>query len=411
MPRLGFSLEYELLLLNTHTHSTHSGLDPVFLLANESHFSVPLDSDTPTPSTLLSLHNTMSLLQLPHETIIQILEYVGSSYFRSDLSRLTVCKQWSKFAHTACFRDFYVTPKTLRRLLSSTNVDTSLSLVKDSVETLDLDLKGFEDWDSIPLSRHYSQNVSTWSGTHGRAVRAAWTTELNNDLLNLATIVQTSRKLRILRIRATTELHPLVRLLEHRDYLFLSTIRALLPASNVTSLELDLCGTQLIPDRSQEHGEGLHVCTSIAALLTTLRRLRLRMRSICADVLRPGQHSANLRLNEVLINLSLSNDSPLITSAAHATCCISLPGGFLELKATMEKQAQALVAQMAAPKMVRVLTHALPSIKMQAFDVLTGGNVALGEGAEWDDDGEAVEDEVSDEESEISDLSTDEDDG
>ncbi|EAT87603.1 hypothetical protein SNOG_05212 [Parastagonospora nodorum SN15] len=111
----------------------------------------------------------------------------------------------------------------------------------------------------------------------------------------------------------------------------------------------------------------------------------------------------------VLVNLSLSNESPLTTSAAHATCCGSSPLGFPQLKADMEKQAQVLVAQMAAPKIVRILTHALPSIEMRAFDVLTGRNVRLSESAEWDDDGEAIEDEVSDEESEISDLSSDED--
>lgn len=356
----------------------------------------------------------MSLLQLPPETLIQIFDYVGSSYFRSDLSRLTVCKQWSKFAHNACFRHFYVTQKTLRRLLSSPYVELGLSLVKDSVETLDLDLKGSKDWDSIPLSQHDSRalnvlNVSTWNAAYGRTVRAAWTTELNKDLLYLATIIKQSPKLRILRIQATSELHPLLRLLERRDYLFLSTIRAFLSASNLTSLELDLCGTRLVSHQSQEHGEGFHVCTGIAALLTTLRRLRLRMRSICADVLKPQQHSTNLRLNEMLINLSLFNESPLTTSAAHATCCGSSTWGFLQLKADMEKQAQVLAAHMAAPKIVRILTHALPSIEMRAFDVLTGRNVRLSEGAEWDDDGEAIEDQVSDEESEISDLSSDDD--
>lgn len=293
-------------------------------------------------------------------------------------------------------------------------MESSLPLVKDSVETLDLDLKGFEDCGSILLSRHDSQavnaqNVSTWDGAHGRAVRAAWTTELNEDLLYLATIIKQSRKLRILRMQATSELHPLLHFLEHRDYLFLSTIRAFLLASNLTSLNLDLCGTRLIPYQSQEHSEGSHFCTSIAALLTTLLRLRLRMRSICADVLKPRQHGTNLRLNDMLINLSLSNESPLTTSAAHATCCGSSPGEFLQLKADMEKQAQDLVAQMAAPKIVRILTHALSSIGMRAFDVLTGRNVKLSEGAEWDDDGEAIEDELSDEESEISDLSSDND--
>ncbi|KAK0710363.1 hypothetical protein B0T21DRAFT_376472 [Apiosordaria backusii] len=320
-----------------------------------------------------------------------------------------ICKQWSEFAHTACFRDFYVTQKTLRCLLSSPYVESSLRLVKNSVETLDLNLKGFEDWDSIPLSRQDPRAVNVWNGAHGHAVRAAWTTELNNDLLYLATIIKQSRRLRILRIQATSELHPLLRFLERRDYLFLSTIRAFLSASNLTSLELDLCGTRLMPHQSQENGEGFHVCTSIAALLPTLRRLRLRMRTICADVLKPPQHCTSLSLNEMLINLSLSNESPVTTSAAHATRCGSSTGGFLQLKADMEKQAQVLVAQMAAPKIVRILTHTLPNIKMQAFDVLTGRNVTLSEGAEWDDDGEAIEDQVSDEESEISDLSSDDD--
>ncbi|KAK4664203.1 uncharacterized protein QC763_0083540 [Podospora pseudopauciseta] len=351
----------------------------------------------------------MALLKLPPETLIQIFDHVGSSYFRSDLSRLTVCKQWSEFAHTACFRDLYVTQKILRRLLSSPYVESSLRLVKNSVETLDLNLKGFEDWDSIPLSGHDPQAVNVWNGAHGHAVRATWTTELNNDLLYLAAIIQQSRRLRILRIQATSELHPLLRFLERRDYLFLSTICAFLSVSNLTSLDLDLCGTRLIPHQSQERGEGIHVCTSIAALLTTLRRLRLRMRSICADVLRTPQHCTDLKLNEMLINLSLSNESPVTTSAAHATCCGSSTEGFLQLKADMEKQAQVLVAQMAAPKIVRILTHALPRIEMRAFDVLTGRNVALSEGAEWDDEGEVIEDQVSADESEISDLSSDDD--
>jgi hypothetical protein len=220
-----------------------------------------------------------------------------------------------------------------------------------------------------------------------------------------------SRKLRILRMKATSELHPLLYLLERRDYLFLSTIRAFLSASNLASLDLDLCGTRLIPYQSQKHGEGSHLCTSIAAFLTTVRRLQLRMRSICADVLKPGQHNTNLRLNKMLINLSLSNESPLTTSAVHATRCGSSPGGFLQLKADMEEQAQVLVAQMAAPKIVRILTHALPSlsIRMRAFDILTSRSLALSEGAEWDDDGEAIEEEVLDEESKISDLSSDND--
>lgn len=352
----------------------------------------------------------MLLLQLPPETITQIFDYVGAPNFRSDLSRLTVCRQWSKFARTACFQDFYVTQRTLRRLLSSPYVESSLLLVRDSVKTLDLNLRGFQDWDSSQLPHDGPEWAdNTWRGVRGLTLRASWTTELNNDLLYLANTIKQSRKLRVLRIQATSELHPQLPLVERRDYLFPSTIRAFLSASNLTSLKLDLCGTQLVPCQSHEHDEEVHTCTSIATLLTTLRCLRLRMRSICADVLKPQQPSTSLRLNEMLINLSLSNESPLSTSATHATCCSSSSSGFLQLKADIEKQAQDLVAQMAAPKMVRILTHALPSFEMRALDVLTGRNIRLGEGAEWDDDGEVIGDEMSDEESEIPDLSSDDD--
>ncbi|KAK4201545.1 hypothetical protein QBC40DRAFT_278086 [Triangularia verruculosa] len=328
----------------------------------------------------------MTLLQLPPETLYQIFNHIGSSFFRSDLSRLTVCRQWSEFAYTACFRDFYVTQNILRRLLSSPYAESSLGLVKDNAETLALNLKGFEDWDSL-----LDSDTSDWDGAHGQAKRAEWTRKLNNDLVYFGSIIQQSRKLRIVRIQATSELHPLDRFLERRDYLCLSPICTFLSASNITSLELDLCGTRLIPHQSQDH-----VCPSIAALLSTLRRLRLRLRSICADVLKPPQehqqdYTNQLRLDQVLINLSLYDESPsvTITSAAHATCCDSSmdnSGGsrFLQLKADLEEQARVLVAQMAAPKMVRILTHVPPrkEIEMRAFDALTGRYIRLREGAD-----------------------------
>ena len=351
----------------------------------------------------------MLLLQLPLEILFQIFDFIPSSYFRSDVSRLAVCKQWSKIAYTACFRDFYVTQKTLRRLLSPPYVESGLSLVKDRMEILDLDLKGFEDWDSIPLSRDdlavaNDMIMPTWySTTRGREVSRAWTTELNNDLLYLSTMITSSQKLRVLRIRATVELHPQLPFPEGRDYLFLSTIGPFLSASNITILELDLCGTKLIPPQSQEQGEVLHLCTTIAALLTTLRRLRLRMLLICTHVLKPPETATNLRLNEVLINLSLPTEPFLTPSPRIATCCGSDIFSFIDLTGDMEKQARNLAARMAAPKVVRVLSKGFPNFELRAFDVLTGKYIRLGQGAEWDDDGKTVEEEVPDEKSEIPD--------
>ena len=122
-----------------------------------------------------------------------------------------------------------------------------------------------------------------------------------------------------------------------------------------------------------------------------------------------GQNDNKLRLNEVIINRSLSNESPLITSATHATCCNASSNGLLQLKHDLEEQARVLATQMANPRMVRVLTHTLPTIKIKAFDVLTGDNSILEDDAEWDSDGKVIEELVSDGESEISDLSSDSD--
>ena len=222
--------------------------------------------------------------------------------------------------------------------------------------------------------------------------------ELDKDLVRLAAMIKHSPKLRILRIQAASERSAIQR--PRPDYLFLPTIHVFLSSTNLTSLELDLSGTQLLPRPDQEHSEGLHMCTRIAALLTTLRRLRLRLRTICPDVLKPTQHSTKLRLSELLINLSLYHEAPQYhnTRNGHATCCGSPSGGFLQLSADLEYQAQVLAAQMAAPKCVRVLTHDVPFMTMRAFDVLTGKSVVLHEDAEWDDDGIVIEGELEDQE-------------
>jgi hypothetical protein len=368
----------------------------------------------PPNALAISVQQTMCLLQLPPEIIVQIFEYVGSAYFCSDMSRLTISKQWSRFAHTACYSEFIVTQKRLRRLLSSPYRKKSLSFVRDSMKAMDLELKGFDYWDSdlgIVVNSPGSVNDATsspWSdGDELR--RAEWTAEMNTDISHLAAAtVQQARKLRILRIHASVELRPQDLQFQRRHYLFQSTICDLLSAGNLTSLEIDLCGTETLPDRLHQQEKTLHVCASIGSLLTTLRSLRLRMRHLCADVLKPPSHGTTLRLSKVLINLSLSNESPLVSSAAHARCCKS--SSFLLLRADVEEQAHILVKQMAAPKMVRLLSHTLPTLQLQAFDVLTSETLNLEDGVEWDGKGEVVEQQWEDAESEISSLSWGEDD-
>jgi len=103
---------------------------------------------------------------------------------------------------------------------------------------------------------------------------------------------------------------------------------------------------------------------------------------------------------EVLINLSLSRESPEIT---HASLSRDFSGsGSMTLEERLEEQAKALAVHMNSPKVVRVLSHSLPHIEVRSLDVLTGKRMALADEMAWDDDGVTVE-EDSDAESEIED--------
>jgi hypothetical protein len=346
----------------------------------------------------------MALLELPPELLLQIFDDVGSAYFRSDLSRLTVSKQWSKYAHTTCFQNFYVDQKTLRSMVVSRYARVSVPLMENSIETVKLALDGFQDWKLDP-----QKILADWDSDSGLVLRAAWTAELDSDLVYLTNILKQAPKLRKIVIVATCEFCLSSPFLDRRDYLGLSTVRSLLSsASNLTSLELDLCGTRLTsPPLSQKHDEAsFHICTSIAALLTQLRSLRLRMRTICPSVLKPRNKGVEIRLNKALVNLSLLED---FTPATHATRCGASPSSFLQLIADMEEQAQELVEQMKAREMIRILTHTLPTLQRQAFDALSGQRLNLGEDANWDDEGTIIEIKAESESDQLSDLSSDDD--
>ena len=106
-------------------------------------------------------------------------------------------------------------------------------------------------------------------------------------------------------------MHPLAPLIGCRDYLNASTIGSLLSIRSLTSLELDLCSTRLLPQQGQDHDglHGVHIYTSVTALLTPLRRLRLRIRNTCADVLKtPHNNFPNHGMHPTLsVNKKVKN--------------------------------------------------------------------------------------------------------
>ena len=184
---------------------------------------------------------SMSLLQLPPELLVQIFNEVGSSYFRSDLSRLTICRRWSRFALTACFRSLYVNNKTLRRLQSSPYMEAGLDLIQESTEVLILELVGFEDLYSSQSAQHnISGATNVPHATRGTVKRRIWGAELNNILLRLSSIMKQSPRLRTLRIHVCPGSHSYSRgFLGSQEHFFEPTIHGCAPYRNLTSLELD----------------------------------------------------------------------------------------------------------------------------------------------------------------------------
>ncbi|KAH7019870.1 hypothetical protein EDB80DRAFT_701705 [Ilyonectria destructans] len=333
----------------------------------------------------------MSLLKLPPETLRQIFDYLGSSFYREDLGRLTVCKQWFEFAHPACYNSITLSQDTLRMLISSGDTK-SPSPLKDNLETLDLKLRGYQASISTFYPQEYPQESNGLKAPAPNEAPTdnpveAWIQVLDNDLAQLAIIAQQSRRLRILRIRAWSSPSP-EPVDSPEDYLSLPTMKALLSVKNLSVLVLDLSASFLVSPREQ--GNSGHICPAIGALLCTLRTLHVRMRSICPDVLKPRDPNENLRLSVAVINLSLTMDLPGITSAAHSRECGPPGGGLLQLKADIQERAEALVARMASPKTVRILTHSLPQFETQSLDVSSGKIMILDDDMAWEADGKTV---------------------
>ncbi|KAI2778895.1 hypothetical protein F4815DRAFT_446948 [Daldinia loculata] len=343
----------------------------------------------------------MSLLRLPPETLTQIFDQIGSYFFREDLGRLTVCKQWFEFAHPACFKCITLSQKTLWSLIAS-GIMKRPSPLKDSLVILDLELRGYQPCISTSYPQEDAQELNYLESpasneAPGDNPDKTWIEVLDNDLAQLATIAQQSRRLRTLRIRAWS--YPFPGILDSpKDYLSLPTMQSLLSLENLSVLVLDLPAGFLYP--SGEQGECCHICPAIGTLLRTLQTLHLRMHSICPDVLKPRDPNDNLHLSVVAINLSLTTNLPGITSAAHAKRCGSQVGGLFQLIADIQEQAEVLATRMASPKTVRILTHSIPHFETQSFDVLTGKTMLLDHDMAWDEDGKTVK-EDSEPESEL----------
>lgn len=168
-----------------------------------------------------------------------------------------------------------------------------------------------------------------------------WTTNLDHKLTDFVDILRNCKKLEAIQLKALREYRPHFANHPRRDYLHAGTLANLLVVNNLTTLELDTWGSHLVTRNGG--GESIHICLSISALLANLRRLRLRMRSVCPIALRAPPGDSGICLAQLIVNLSLYGDSPTNTSIAFSRQRGTTGGGLLQLRRDMEERTSLLV--------------------------------------------------------------------
>ncbi|KAG6108199.1 hypothetical protein E4U13_006569 [Claviceps humidiphila] len=331
----------------------------------------------------------LSLLWLPPEIVLSIFRLLGSAFFRRDVRRLLVSKWWYELAWPVFYQDLRFRAGSLERfILASKSVDL-LHSIRKNVRTVKLVLNGFEGWHSIPSASNASGSIEI-----NLQVVDSWTSKVNGNVAALTGILQHCTGLRRLKVEARPETHPLQLNLQRRDYLAALPLASLSSLSQLTCLEIDTAGTHLMHDNDAPK---VHLCSKISTMLPTLRRFRCRMSCICPTIFDVPAGSLPLALEDFIVNLSLSDIRGSDTSYRYPSRCEALPGdGSRRLKADMESCAKKLVPLMKSPRIVRVLSHTFPGMKLHSLDILTGRRMELKPNAPWDaDEKKAILDEPS----------------
>lgn len=307
----------------------------------------------------------ITLLQLPSEILLHILDHVGSRFFHHDIRRLHVSKRWYSLAWVIQAQDLHFTLQSLPRFFAN---DEMFARIQTHVV-------------SVSLGLHFLDKT-----IRDRAnVDDKYVVESNSSLDQLAVLLGQCPQLKALSI------------ITQSDFYGLSTgsIGSLLSACPLTSLHIDIpIHLALWQSRPGYNDYTAHLCCIINSLLPSLRRLSCRMHLICGRLLEPLPDDANgpLKLEELIINFTQPPFSG--PGRRDPRCCNSLLAPFGLTQPVIEAQATALAARLANPRMVRVIGYGPRSAEgIYAYDAITKRRIFLDFDAEWDADGKGVADE------------------
>ncbi|KAH6620634.1 hypothetical protein B0J18DRAFT_202974 [Chaetomium sp. MPI-SDFR-AT-0129] len=235
---------------------------------------------------------------LPSEIWLMVLECLPPSFFQQDIGRLAVSKRWYSLAFPAFYPRIEFTPRVISRLVhrKSPAMDETRAMLRKSLRCVDIVLDGLPEQPPA-LPDEYEPDTDL----------VCFNTPAN--LVRFSVMLLEYRELKTVRFAArwpnrAWPADPL-----QTDYLNIRSLQPYLSVlTHITSLDLDLCGTDILgeddgaaaagddddSDNSDDNDNDntdasspIHFCNFIRPLLSRLTTLRLRMRSICALALQP----------------------------------------------------------------------------------------------------------------------------
>ncbi|KXX81626.1 hypothetical protein MMYC01_202028 [Madurella mycetomatis] len=291
--------------------------------------------------------------QLPPEIWLMILEFLPPSFFQQDIGRLALCKRWYSLAFPTFYPKIEYTPRVISRLVNrkSKSLDKSRALLRKSLRCVNIVLEGVGPWGDPDLM--------------------CFNTPAN--LGRFCLMLLEFRELKTVRFAARWQNRDWRADPWQPDYLHLRSLEPYISLlTHVTSLDLDLCGTDIIDDSGT-----IHFCPHIRPLLSRLRSLRLRMRCVCQLALRPPE-GQTVSVGELTVSLYLgtvSEVNPKLNSARR--CYPPTAWEWTNPIDEMRLGLKRLAARMADPKRAE-LVHLAPSGEIHTWDASTDACVRDG---------------------------------
>ena len=251
----------------------------------------------------------MSLLALPLEILFRIFEFVGGHELRQRGKLLCLSKHWYEIAQIFVYRNMRLSSGSIYRLPPP--FTHQVRLLTSHMRQLSITITSFEDLVD-------SRDVANGNLQHAQM------SNLDRSLLLLGIYLSQCTNLEHLTITCSTL---------WQGCLWSSSICSVIsspPLDRLTSLTLDTDASVFLDHPTDQlkssmldtgvryfdrHGQGsVHICQVISQRLHHLRRLWIRMRSLCPDLINPSAYPAKedtSKLRSLIINLSFL---PFITS-------------------------------------------------------------------------------------------------